>query len=99
MRREHFYLKALTDSWMVTIKKARCICIRLTLFLLNDVDRPDKEVDAVVAAVVVVPPLGEDVLVLAAVVGPERLALATPCHRRGVNVGLLVLILFPEIMT
>ena len=51
------------------------------------------------AAVVVVPPLGEDVLVLAAVVGPERLALAAPSHRRGVNVGFLILILFPEIMT
>ena len=33
---------------------------------------PDVEVDAVVAAVVVVPPLGEDVLVLAPVVGPGQ---------------------------
>ena len=31
---------------------------------------PDVEVDAVVTAVVVVPPLGEDVLILAPVVGP-----------------------------
>ena len=50
------------------------------------------------AAVVVIPPLGEDVLILPAIVGPERLALAAPGHRGGVNVCLLVLILFPEIM-
>ena len=69
----------------------------LTLFLLDDVDRPDEEVDAVVTAVVVTSPLGEDVLVLSAIVGPERLTLAAPGHRRGVNVGLLVLILLPAV--
>jgi len=56
-------------------------------------------VDAVVAAeIVVIPPLGEDVLVLPTVVGPERLAFTTSRHRRGVNVGLFVLILLPDVM-
>ena len=50
------------------------------------------------AEIVVIPPLGEDVLVLPTVVGPERLAFTTPRHRRGVNVGLFVLILLPDVM-
>ena len=50
------------------------------------------------AEIVVIPPLCEDVLVLPTVVGPERLTLASPRHRRGVNVGLLVLILLPDVM-
>ena len=41
------------------------------LFLLDDVDGPHEEMDAVVAAAVVVPPLGEYELVLSSVVLPE----------------------------
>ena len=41
------------------------------LFLLDDVDSPHEEVDAVVTAGVVIPPLGEYELVLSSVVLPE----------------------------
>ena len=44
----------------------------LPLFLLDDIDRPDEEVDAVVAAAIVIPPLGENELVLSSIVRPGK---------------------------
>ena len=65
--------------------------------LLEDVDRPDKDVDAVVARFGVPRVLGEDEPVFSSVVRLPGLAGAPASHRGGVDVGHPVLVVLPAV--